>query len=83
MKLYTIRDTKALFYGNPFVAHNAGDATRSFQQAANDAQTTIYKNPSDFELVEIAEYDTQTGVITPQDHVSLGTADQYQTQKSA
>lgn len=81
MKIYTIYDNKAAFYGQPFVAHNAADATRSFQQGANDDQTMICKNPADYELFEIGEYDIQTGLITAQEHVSLGLATQYKASK--
>lgn len=58
MILYTIHDTIAKEYAPPFVAKNDELAKRKFQQVL---MNTPY--PSDFELVKLAEYDTDSGCV--------------------
>jgi len=62
--VYSIKDAKAGTYGNPFYAINDGVATRSFEQAASDPQTTIHANPEDFNLYKIGTFDDNEGIIT-------------------
>jgi len=67
MKLYSVNDAKAGFYGNPFSARTNSEAMRNFQQAINDTNPNNLMNahPADFSLFEIGEFDDETGQITP------------------
>lgn len=62
---YTVYDNKALVYGVPFYAPTDGSAVRSFQELANDANTTVGRHPSDFSLFCVCTYDDQNGATTP------------------
>lgn len=58
--VYAVYDEKAELYNNPFYMLNDKMALRAFKDLANDPQSTIYNNPSDFSLYLIAEYDDST-----------------------
>lgn len=63
LKIFIVHDSKALCYGNPMVLKSPGEAVRSFTEVANDPSTVIGKNPEDFTLFEIGEYDERLGDI--------------------
>lgn len=65
LKIYSIRDVKASFFGRPFFCHNNGVAVRSFSDLVGDQQSDVNKHPGDFDLFHIGSYDDITGVITP------------------
>lgn len=77
MNLFAIYDTKAEFYGQPFMARTHGDAIRSFTQAVNAGDSQLSKTPADYTLFCLAEYDDTTGEIKPHVHVHLGNGVQY------
>lgn len=63
LMIYSIYDSKVKFYDRPIVMRNRGEAMRSWEQAANDEKTSICAHPHDFALMEIGEFDDQTGQI--------------------
>lgn len=65
LKAYSIFDRKALQYHPPFFASTDGSAVRSFSDAANDAQSSIGRHPSDYVLFYVGEYDDQKGAMLP------------------
>lgn len=71
MKLYSVRDVKAEYYGNPFSARNAAEATRSFQQLAEDVKTQVNRYPEEFELWELGAFDVETGELLYGDKKTL------------
>lgn len=78
MRLYSIFDAKADFFGNPFTCRNAGEASRAFHQASEDPQTQINKYAEDFVLYELGGFDPSTGKLTPNETpLNLGSATQY------
>ena len=82
LKVYTVYDTKAEAYLQPFFSQSKGVAIRSFQEAVRDEKSNISKYPEDFTLFELGEYDDATSKfnlhITPQ---SLGVAVEFLTPK--
>lgn len=76
-KLFSIYDTKADRYFNPFTAEHNADALRQFQQVANDIQTQIGQFPEDFVLYVIGTFDTAIGQVSPIERLSLGVASEY------
>lgn len=64
INIYSVKDSKAQTYGNPFYAVNNGTAIRSFEQAASDPSTTISQYPGDFALYQIGCFDDESGEIT-------------------
>lgn len=82
LKIYTVFDSKAEAYIQPFFSTTKGLALRSFQEALSDSNTNISKYPEDFTLFELGEFDQQTSKFnlhnTPQ---SLGVAVEFLTPK--
>lgn len=65
MNLYTIRDKKADVVMAPFAAPTDGVACRSILEAFRDASSMVSKYPSDYELIQVGEYDEKTGELAP------------------
>lgn len=63
-KVYTVYDSKAESYLQPFFAQSNGAALRSFIEAINTAGHQFNKYAADFTLFEIGEYDHSTGKIS-------------------
>jgi len=71
--LYTIYDSVAEIYNQPFYAMNDNVAMRIITEIVNDSETNLYKNPLDYILYGIGEYDPYTGVVeTYSPHKNLG-----------
>ena len=68
--VYSIKDSKSNTYANPFYSINHQTAMRSFNQAANDSNTTISQYPEDFSLYHLGTFNDESGEIkseaTPQ-----------------
>ncbi len=63
---YSIKDAKANVFSAPFFSINDQVALRSFEQAKNDSNTTIHKNPEDFSLYRLSTFDDQSGELHPE-----------------
>ena len=70
MKLiaYVIFDAKARIYNKPFYFVNSQVALRSATDLLSDTSTDIYRNPEDFSLWKIGEYNDETAEFTQCDH---------------
>lgn len=78
MKIYTIYDSKAEAYLQPFFSQNKATATRQFQQAAQDEKTDFNRHAADYTLFEIGTWDEFAGTLTPDDtKLNLGLALDY------
>lgn len=76
--LYSVYDSKARAYGNPFVSVRQEMAVRDFTAAVRDPSTQLNKFPEDFTLVEIGEFDDETCVFSlHQNPIPLGLAAQF------
>jgi hypothetical protein len=64
MKCYSIFDKTAGAYSNPFFALNDGMAVRMFSQVVNDPNSHINKQPNEFNLYLLGEFDEHSGVIS-------------------
>ena len=62
--VYTIKDAKSNTFANPYYSINDATAIRSFQQAANDPNTTINQFPSDFSLYRLGTFCDQSAEFT-------------------
>lgn len=58
-------DKKTGLYDNPFTVRHVGEAIREWDIVRKDEKTKFGKNPADFDLFKIAEFDYQTGNIAP------------------
>lgn len=66
IKMFAIYDEKALAHVTPFFMHNEMMAVREFRNLASDDKTQIGKNPTDFSLWHLGEFDDNTGEVIPE-----------------
>jgi len=65
LKIYSLRDQKTDQYLNPMAMQTAGQIIRMLQdEMQNNKENMIGAHAEDFELFEIGEFDSETGVIT-------------------
>lgn len=75
--VFTVYDTAAGAYLEPFFAPSVGFATRSFREAVNREGHQFNKFPDDFVLFQIGRFDSTSGVLEPAVPHSLGVAVEY------
>lgn len=63
LKMFTIHDSKADAYLNPFYARSTGEAIRMFEQAMNDANSQFATSPQDYSLWELGQFTDITAEI--------------------
>lgn len=69
-----IYDKKTGLFDTPFFVRHNGEAVREWDIVRKDPNTKFGKNPEDFDLFQIANYDFQNGEIVPlKPHTHLGT----------
>lgn len=78
MKLISVKDVVAAAFLQPITVRTSAEAIRLFENQIKEPTSQFAKNPSDFILYEIADFNELTGTITPlpQPH-SLATASQF------
>lgn len=78
LKIFAVRDHKTSQYANPMFLVTEGHAIRTFSDEVNrkDDNNILNKHPSDFALFTLGEYDTETGIIKPEQPKQLITAEQ-------
>jgi len=57
LKMFSVYDSKAEAYMQPFFLNSRGLAIRSFTDLANDPKTSVYQYAADFTLFELGEFD--------------------------
>lgn len=62
--LYSIKDKETGFM-SPIIDPSDGAAKRNFSRAVNSSEGVIPYSPGDFDLFKVADFDAQTGQITP------------------
>lgn len=71
LSIYTLYDIKAKAFGVPFFMSNDEVAERAFLNLQNEPNSQVSKNPEDFHMYKIGEFDDNTGNIFPQDIVKI------------
>lgn len=65
-------DKKIGLFDNPFVVRKNGEAIREWEHVTQDKSNRYGKNPEDYDLYQIANYDEATGAIVAiQPHIQL------------
>lgn len=64
LKVFTMYDSKAEAYLQPFFMVNAGMAIRALTEVINDVNHTFCKHAADYTLFEIGTFDDSTSEIT-------------------
>lgn len=61
--VFSVRDSKANSFGQPFFSTSLGQAERSFGDEINRAaqDNILYLHPDDFELYQLGSFETDTG----------------------
>lgn len=59
-RMYSVYDSKAELYMQPFFMHTKGHAHRAWEDTVNDPKTQFNQHPSDFTLFEIGTFDDLT-----------------------
>ena len=60
-KLYSIRDSKSEHFLQPILQKTHGEAERTFKDLANNKETTVSRNPEDYDLYYLGEFNDITG----------------------
>lgn len=77
-KVFSIYDSKAEIFRQPFMSPTAGTAIRDFELAVNEKDSMLNKYPADYTLFEIGVWDDNNcEYIIHESKVSLGMAIEY------
>ena len=71
-KIFSVYDSKAQIYTNPFYQHNQQMAMRTFSDAINHPEHQFARNPEDYTLFEVGEFNDETGEVQDAILISLG-----------
>lgn len=74
MNVFTVFDSAASAYLEPFFAPTLEFALRGFREAVNKEGHQFAKFPEDYTLFHIGEFDQGTGALKPCEPRSLGVA---------
>lgn len=71
-QMFSIHDSKAAAYLPPFIIHRNEMAIRLFSDMVNNPDHQFSKNPADYTLFLIGEYNDEKGAVTEGLNLSLG-----------
>lgn len=75
LKMFSVFDSKANAYLQPFFAPSAGVAIRNFSDACNQEDHGFHQHAGDFTLFEIGQFDQESGGFqTLKTPINLGLA---------
>lgn len=81
-RIYSVHDSKAKAYLNPFYARTSGEAIRAFQTECKNNQSPFSQYPADFTLYELGEFCENTAsLITHANPIHLSNAAEFQVQQ--
>lgn len=83
LKAFSFLDTKTGAFSQPFFFVHTGQAVRACVDLGSDLGTQIGRHPSDFALVEVGEFDDQSGVLTACAPVQYGVVASFLPQQPA
>lgn len=76
--IFSVRDIAADVYSNPFTSQNQLTATRDFAHACSDPNSSLSKNPEDFQLYQLGTFDDELGVLEGHQPKLVANATQFQ-----
>lgn len=80
--LYSVKD-ECVGYDRPIMFDNDYVAIRNFGLALEDENSYIYKFPLDYSIWHIANFDSDTGILTPVEHKKIADAMQFKRRKES
>lgn len=63
VKMFSVYDKKAAYYGTPFCFPRRELAERAFSDLVNDPKSSLFNHAEDFTLHYIGEFDDDLGLI--------------------
>ncbi len=72
IKMYSVHDTKAAAYLQPWFQTKDALAIRNFADCVNDKNHNFGRHPEDYNLFQIGEFNDQNATIEPNAPKSLG-----------
>lgn len=81
LKAFTIYDSKAESYLQPFFFNTKGQAIRSFSDAVAEEGHQFRRHAQDYTLFECGEFDQSSGMFTAITPVSIGNALEFYVEK--
>jgi hypothetical protein len=69
--VFSVLDTKAKVFGNPWNVVNVEVATRNFGLVLNDPASELSKTPRDYALYQIGLFDDTKGIILAEEIPTL------------
>lgn len=70
-KVFSMWDEKAKCFLPPFVLPQTGQAVRAVADCVRDPNHQFGKNPHDYALFQVAQWDDSSGLFTAQDMTEL------------
>lgn len=84
LEMYSVFDSKAKAFTQPWYAANQFVALRHFVAAVNDPETMFYKHPLDYTLYRVGSFNDESGVVVGSDKLlNLGLAATFKTKENA
>lgn len=77
LKMFSVLDVASDLYGNPWFMASKGEAVRAFSELVNDGKTMPGRYPEQFKLMQIGEFDNESGTVSQDETVSLGLGTDY------
>ena len=76
--IFSIYDSVTKSYQTPITFPNKESAMRAFSNEANNPDSSICRNHADYSLCHVAEFDLETGIVSPLEPMeSLGLATKF------
>lgn len=86
LKLFTVRDSRVETFSPPMSMRHVGEAERWCADLVNDGKSIMSKNPEDFALFELGEWDDVSAEfkLLPQPHkIALCSSFRHEAQQAA
>ena len=79
LQIFTVYDSAAQAYLQPFFLKARGQAVREFSDMVNKDGHQFWKHPQDYTLFYLGEYDEESGTFDTVTPESLGNGVQFET----
>jgi len=74
LKIFSVYDSAAGAYLQPFFFASAGQAIRAFSDMANDPASSLHRHAADYTLFELGSWDDENAMLLIEKHINLGKA---------
>src|SRR3954469_11190226 len=71
LQIFSVYDKAVQAFLQPFYSRSKGEAIRSFGEAVNDKEHPFAKHAADYSLMQLGEFDDQSGIFHTADPVRV------------